>query len=113
MASFGHSGRQAPQLIHSSVISSAMILASLFSKIEQGAARPLYPILARYPQEISSWKYTHDHITESAMNMAAKLSDSRFQWINRIRMLHLHKRPCQCGRSKGEFSGKRSGIAPR
>ncbi len=35
MASFGHSGKQAPQLIHSAVISSAMILVSLFSKIEK------------------------------------------------------------------------------
>src|SRR5262245_580494 len=39
MASFGHSGRQAPQLIHSAVISSAMTLASFFStKIDEYVA---------------------------------------------------------------------------
>jgi len=53
-----------------------MILASLFSKIEQGAARSLYPISRKAP---SKWKCAHDDITESAMNRAVKLSDARFQ----------------------------------
>src|SRR6185503_18187510 len=34
IASFGHSGRQAPQEIHSSVISNAMTLASFYTTIE-------------------------------------------------------------------------------
>jgi hypothetical protein len=40
MASFGHSGRQAPQLIHSAVINSAMTLASFFflTKIDEYVA---------------------------------------------------------------------------
>src|SRR4029079_17048718 len=34
IASFGHSGRQAPQEIHSSVISNAMTLASFYTTIK-------------------------------------------------------------------------------
>jgi hypothetical protein len=52
-------------------------------------------------QGISSWKCASDSITLGATNVAVKLFDAHFD-RSMIRMLHLRKRPCQCGGLKGE-----------